>query len=238
MSLQGTPGLAGPVDEATVRCSWPDLDGLGIAVVAQPPDGSSVVRVQLLPGRVQVHAGAGTGPDYAERVFEGRGVTSFDASGGAQVRSSLTETTAAPPASTAVGAVTDITASIDCGDQTPGRSTVTLTGETPSGPVVSARLDPVRVECDLTPQGTEVTASGVLDVGGTDVLVSLGLLSDGSVTVNKSTADGSSQYSAFGDSTIGREAARVRADVIEEDVTAGRTLHVEGELTCGRNAAG
>ena len=53
-----------------------------------------------------------------------------------------------------------------------------------------------------------------------------------------SAPDGSRQYSAFGDTTIGQEAARVRADVIEEDVTPGRTLHVEGELTCGRNAAG
>jgi len=239
ISFSGSRGLAGRATDPSVRCNWPDLEGLSIAVLAQPPDASSLARIRLRLGNVQVVIGSGEGPEYHERAFEGTGVTSFDAAKGARVDSTLTETRAAPGSTGEnVGAVTSIRASVECGDQTPGRSTVTITGETPIGAVAAATLDPVRVECDATPDGDEVAASGLIQVGSTEALLSLGLSSDGAVTVNKTSASASRQYRAFGTSTITATGAHVRADVVEEGASPGGTLHVEGDLSCGRNAAG
>jgi hypothetical protein len=233
----GDPGLSGTVRDAGVRCNFPALEGLGIALLAELPDSASLARVSVQPDKVTVIVGSGSDADYHERTFEGAGVSSFDAATGARVDSTLTE---AAPKSTSgdVGTVTEIEGSIECGDQTAGSSTVTITGDTAEGALSAARLDPVRVECDASPDGDEVFASGLVQVGATKALVAIGLASDGTVSVDESLASGRHRYIADGASTITSTGASVRADAVEQDGMPARTLHIEGDLTCGVLAAG
>jgi hypothetical protein len=238
ITFTGSEDLAGRAVEPSVRCNWPALEGLSIAVLAEPPAAGSLARIRLRPGHVEVIVGAGEGPDYRERAFEGTGVTSFDAARGAEIDSTLTETTATPAPARGVGSMTAIRGSVECGDQTSGESTVTITGETLLGPVSGAVLDPVRVECADTPAGNEVTASGLVQVGSGEVLLSLGLASDRTVTVNKATATAMGEYHADQRWVSSANGAYVEADVVERATAAPRMLRLQGDLICGRNAAG
>jgi hypothetical protein len=238
ITFDGSRDVAGQLVEPDVRCNWPDLEGLSIALLAQAPDSDSLARIRLSPGHVEVFIGSGEGPDYRERAFEGTGVTSFDAVRGAEIDSALTETTPTPGPAAGVGSVSAIRGSVECGDQTPGASTVTISGETLLGPVAGAVLDPVRVECSDTPAGNEIAASGLVQVGSSPVLLSLGLASDRTVTVNKTTASGSGSYHADSRWVSSADGGYVEADVVEQSTTSPRTLHLRGDLTCGRNASG
>lgn len=240
ISFTGGVGLTGAATDPSVRCNFPVLEGLSIAVLAQPPNSTLLARIGLQSGKVKVFVSSGSDPDYHERAFEGTGVTSFDAAKGAVVDSTLTET-AATAGSTrgSLGAITAIKGSVECGDQTAGTSTVTITGDTAEGALAAAVLDPVRVECDVTPDGDEVFASGLMAVGSATALVSVGLSSDGAVTVDETLVSGSHRYLASGSSTITSTGAHVRAEVVEQGAaTPAHTLHVEGDLSCGLNAAG
>jgi hypothetical protein len=234
----GDPGLSGAVRDPDVRCNFPVLEGLSIALLVELPDSASLARVGVRSDKVTVVVSSGSGADYHERTFEGTGVTAFDATKGARVDSALTE--AAAPGSTkgSLGVLTQIVGSIECGDQTAGTSTVTITGDTAEGPLSAAVLDPVRVECDASVDGDEVFASGLVQVGAAKALVAIGLGSDGSVSVDETLASGRHRYVASGSSTITSTGATVRADVVERDATPAHTLHIEGDLTCGVLAAG
>jgi hypothetical protein len=213
---------------------------LSIAVLAQPPNATLSARIGVRSDEVKVFVSSGSGSDYHERAFEGTGVTAFDAAKGARIDSTLTETAAtAGTTSGSLDAITAIKGSIECGDQTSGTSTVTITGDTAEGALASAVLDPVRVECAGSPDGDEVVAMGLMAVGETNALVKLGLTSDGAVTVDETLPSGSHRYKADGSSTITSTGAHVRADVVEQGAaTPARMLHVEGDLSCGRHAAG
>jgi hypothetical protein len=239
VSFDGDLNLAGASRESSVRCRWPDLDGLSIAVLTTPPDDSVLARIELRSGHVTVILGSTSG-EYHERAFTGSGVTAFDPAEGASIDSTLTET-AATPGTTAggIGAVTAIRGAVRCGDQTAGSSTVTLTGETDAGVLSGAMLDPVRVECDATPAGPEVSVSGLTRVGSDLALVSIGLTSDGAVTVDKGTATASRRYVASGIASVTPTGAHVVADTVQQGASAPpHMLHVEGDFVCGRNASG
>jgi hypothetical protein len=235
--LNGSRGIDGRAAEPSVRCNWPDLDGQAIAVLAQPPEAGSLVRIQLQPGHIEVFISSGEGAAYHERTFQGTGVRSFDASRGAEIDSSLTETTTGSPTAD-VGSVRAIRGAVNCGDQTAGTSDVRVSGDTILGPVSGAILDPVRVECDDTPAGNEIAASGLVKVGGDSVLMSIGLASDRTVSVNKATPNSSGSYYADSRWISSADGGFLEADVVEQSATAPRRLHLEGDLTCGRNANG
>jgi hypothetical protein len=240
ISFTGGAGLTGAATGPSVRCNFPVLEGLSIAVLAQPPDSALQARIGLRSDKVKVFLSSGSGPDYHERAFEGSGVSSFDVAKGAMVDSTLTET-AATAGSTkgGVGAISAIKGSVACGDQTAGTSTVRITGVTAAGTLAAAVLDPVRVECDASPGGDEIASSGLVQVGSTKALVAVGLSSDGAVTVNELSPLGSHRYTASGTTTITPTGGHVRADVVEKGAaTAAHTLHVEGDLSCGLHAAG
>jgi hypothetical protein len=238
ITLTGSEGVAGRAADPDVRCNWPHLEGQSIALLAELSEAGSLARIQLRPGHVEVFVGAGEGAGYHERSFRGTGVTSFDAATGAEIDSTLTETTATPGPAAGVGSVTAIRGSVECGDQTPGESAVTITGETLVGPVTGAMLDPVRVECYNTSAGNEIAVSGLVQVGSTPVLLSLGLASDRTVTVNKTTASATGEYRADSRWTSAANGGYVEADVVEQSATSPRRLHLQGDLTCGRNATG
>ena len=238
ITLGGAVGLAGPASKEGVRCNLPGLDGSTIAVLAVPPDGVSLARIALERAKVTVIVGAGDGADYHERAFAGSGVTTFDAARRAIFDSTLTEipeTTATTKGK--IGAVTSIKGTVECGDQTPGTSTVTLTGAAPEGALRNAVLDPVHVECDPSPQGPELVASGLVQIGTTTGLVTIGITSDGAVTLYESLPMTHRRYTATGTATVTTKGAHVRADVVDQNASASR-VHVEGDFTCGVNAAG
>lgn len=237
--MTGAIGLAGAATSPSVRCNFPDLDGLGIAVLAQPPDSTLQARIGLRSGKVKVFVSSGSGPDYHERAFEGTGVSSFDAASGAAIDSTLAETNATAGSTPGdLGVITAINGFVECGDQTAGTSTVTISGDTAEGALTAAVLDPVRVECDASPDGDEVAASGLTTVGSATARVAIGLTSDGAVTVDENLPSISHRYVADGSSTVTSRGAHVRADVVEQGATPAHTLHVEGDLVCGLHAAG
>jgi hypothetical protein len=241
MTFTGDAGLEGTASSTSVRCHSPDLAGLSIAVLAQPPDSGALARIRLWADRVEVIVGSGTGADYRERAFEGTGVTSFDPDRGAELDTTLTETesgTATTAGNVRVGALTAITGSVDCRDQTAGSSTLTITGETAEGALQGATLDPVRVECYASPDGDEVFASGLVMVGSTPALLSIGLTSDGGVTVDETLPSSGHRYKATGSTSVTTTGAHLSADVVDEGATPPRTLHLEGDLVCGRYADG
>jgi hypothetical protein len=213
---------------------------LSIAVLARLTDSTLQARIGLRSGKVKVFVDSGSGSDFHERVFEGTGVTSFDAAKRAVVDSTLTETAAAPGSTKGnLGVLTAIKGSVECGDQTPGTSTVAITGNTAEGALNAAVLDPVRVECDASPGGNEVYASGLVTVGSTKALVAIGLTSDGAVTVDEVLPSGRHRYTSAASSKVTPTGAHVGARVVEhEAASAPATLDVEGDVTCGLHASG
>jgi hypothetical protein len=239
VSFRGDADLDGSVTEPSVRCNVPDLAGSSIAVLGQPRSLVLHARLAVQRDKVTVVVSSGSGDTYHERAFEGDGVERFDAARGAVIRSELAGATAGEGTTPGgIPAITAIEGTIHCGDQTPGSSTVTITGDTPDGRLDAAVLDPVRVECDATPGGDEVYASGIANAGTRRVFVGIGLTSDGGVTMNKNTDSTSRRYTAFGSTTITPEGAQVDATVVDEGTDLARALQVAGTLTCGRNAAG
>ena len=240
VSFTGGAGLTGAATNTSVRCNFPVLEGLSIAVLAQPPDATLLARIGVRSDKVKVFVSSGSGPDYHERAFEGTGVTAFDAAKGVRIDSTLTETAATAGATSgSLDAITAIKGSVECGDQTTGTSTVKITGDTAEGSLASAVLDPVRVECTASPDGDEVVALGLMAVGETNALVKLGLTSDGAVTVDETLPSGSHRYMADGSSTITSTGAHVHADLVEQGAaTPAHRLHVEGDLSCGTASRG
>ena len=240
LTFTGGVGLEGSITEPSVRCNFPDLEGLSIAVLARLTDSTLQARVGLRSGKVKVFVDSGSGSDFHERAFEGTGVTSFDAATQAVVDSTLSETAAAPGSTKgSIGAITAIKGSVECGDQTPGTSTVTITGNAAEGALNAAALDPVRVECDAISGGTEVYASGLVTVGSTKALFAIGLTSDGAVTVDEVLPSGHHRYAAAASSKVTPTGAHVRAQVVEQEAASGaHTLDVEGDVSCGLHASG
>jgi len=109
---------------------------------------------------------SGAGSTYVERDFTGTGVTAFDAATGATLDSPLTEV-AITDARGTLGVLTSIKGTIDCGNQMPGSSALTVSGSTPKG-AVSGGLSPVNVECtSSTTYGSAVSVDGIIQVGST-----------------------------------------------------------------------
>jgi hypothetical protein len=231
--LTGAAGLSGAVVDPTVTCNFPALDGTGIAVLAQAPD-SSLLRILVQRERVRVVVSAGEGSDYHERAFEGTGVSAFDAAARVTVDASLRESAAGKGTTKGnLRAITAIKGSARCRDQSPGSSTVALTGDTADGRLDAARLEPVLVECNTDPVGNEAVALGIVRVGDTRAHIKLALTSNG-VTVEETRPSGTRRYTGKGTSTVTTTRAEVRADVAEQNAAGtAHTIHVEGELTCG-----
>jgi hypothetical protein len=143
LTFDGNIGLAG-VATGEVTCSFPGLDGLGISMFAAAPDATFSYRVTITPDEVSIHVDSGAGSTFSERNFRGPGVLGFDATTGAQVDAQLTEaehTQGVEPGQ--IGTITAVRGSIVCGDQTPGSSTITVTGESPQARYDASPLDPV-----------------------------------------------------------------------------------------------
>jgi hypothetical protein len=230
VTVQGDAALTSAFAQPDVRCSFPDVGGPSIALLSTPP--GLVFRIKVQQSKVTVLVNDNASPTANERDFAGTGVTTFDAGGGAQIDSTLTEIPAesgAPPGS--IGQLTAIKAFVDCAGQDPGRSTVTLTGDTPQGTLTNATFGTARVECN--PSGNEVILIGIVNVAGSDTFVDVGLRTD-AVSVNKAVTGGNNSYlSSPGAATVTDTGAQVNGDATEQGGTGSHVLHVEGEATCG-----
>jgi hypothetical protein len=209
------------------------VDGLRISVFAKGSDSTFTYRISLAVDRVFIQVDSGAGPTFHERNFEGTGVSGFDARRGATVDSNLTE--AAPTAHVergAIGTITAVTGSLGCGDQTPGSSTLTVTGDTPTGRYEASRLDPVIVECYFA--SDQVTVIGIARAGATKVLLMVSLGPD-QLNVEEALGSAGQRYYAPGvaAATLTSNGGNAKADVVEKDAAPPHMLHVEGGAVCG-----
>jgi hypothetical protein len=235
LTFAGDPGLEGLPTDATVTCSFPDVEGLRISIFAQAPDATFSYRIWVSADKVFVHVDSGADSTFHERNFEGGGVSGFDATEGALVDTDLAD---APPSAGvdpgSIGTVTAVKGSIDCGNQTPGSSTITVTGDTSAGRYEASRLDPVVVEC--YPLSDQVTVIGIARAGDTKLLLMVSLGSDGLHLEEALGTAGPRYYGSLpGSATLTPEGGHADGDVVERDAdtTPPHTLHVEGTVTCG-----
>ena len=188
-------------------------------------------------GKVFVRISTGSGADFRVREFTGTGLSGFDAATGAQFDSPVSETTPAGSNKGALGAVTAIKGSVDCGNFTAGTSTVKLSGDTADG-AVNGALDPVLVTCTTNAQGNFVVVRGIANVGSSKAIFFVTTQPDGTLTIFE-TVQSSVQQRQYqgppGSGTPTTSGTNLKGDAVEQNATPPHTLHVEGDATCGSN---
>ncbi len=231
----GDANVSGPITVSSVLCSWPGTDGPGIRVFAQPasqtPSGVHLV-ILIQAQTVNVKAATGAGNTYAQRLFNGPGVSSFDTTKGATVDATLTEdrTQAAHPGT--IGAMSSIKLTVACGNEQPGTASVTVTGNTPGG-ALSGQLTSARVDCATYPQGKTADITALTQVGGSPMLIIVGATWAGiTVSVDGHFYTNTDPSSGTATST----GAHWSGDVTDQS-GGGGTLHVSGTATCGTSTA-
>jgi hypothetical protein len=249
LTFTGDPGLAGPATKAQVSCNFPKPDGsLTIFVLDQPSEPAAVFNMHVSAGKVSVGVYSGSGTGFRGRNFQGSGVTGFDAAKGARIDSTLTEVTGSGDNPGPLGAITSIKGVIDCGSQTPGTSTITLSGDTAEGSV-NGGLHPFRAECDTSASiGNRVFLVGAGRVGSAKALFEITFATD-AITIFEfvvGTPGASHSYAVKGAgvATLTANGAHVAGDAVEQAPTSGsaqaaaHTLHVVGSVTCGTTVHG
>ena len=242
LTLAGDPGLDGAVGTPEVTCQFPDVEGLRIAVLAQASDPNIVYRVSIGPDKVTLRVDSGAGSDFHERTFEGSGVSQFEPRTGAHVDAQLTEVASAADSDHgSLGVVRAIKGTVECGDQTPGSSTITVTGDTATAHFDKATLEPALVECYFS--AGEVIVLGIAHAGDTKVHLLVSITSQGLGIEEELQPSGQRRYeaapgSSSAASVITGDGGRANGDVVEKDATPPHALHVEGEAVCGTPVRG
>ena len=239
ITLTGDPAVAGSTSAGSIQCNYPTVGGPVIVLYPQLASGGATARIELSSELVSVRYAAGSGKTYVERDFTGTGVTSFDAATGAQVDAAL-DGVANAAATGTLGAILSIKGSVDCGNQQPGRSTITLTGATAQGQLSGTALDPVLVECDSGAQAASVQVAGVAMVGPITTLFVIVANDNGSFSVSQEPQTGLSAFytgRSVKSVTLSAGGLHISADAIET-LPAGskETPHkitVSGDATCG-----
>ncbi len=240
--LAGTLGLNGQFSASSISCNYPTPSGPQIIAFGQIGTNGPFVQVFVSPGSAFVRADMGSGTTFKMRTFVGSGVPQFDGASGAQINSPLKENTASNLSTTGIGVVSSISGKIDCGDQVPGTSTITVTGSTPQGPMTGP-LTSAKVTCQIvssgTAAGTYVDLVALTQIGSTTVTVNI-TTGAHQVTVFESSALGQASFADYTSSgaTISGMSVHVSADIAQQ--TSGSpppstvfTVHVEGDATCG-----
>jgi hypothetical protein len=233
--LMGDTSLAGPMSASQIICGQPSLNGPQIEVLGKAGTSGPQIVLFIGAGHIEVRAATGAAASLRLRSFVGTGVTAFDAASGAQVSSSLTETTDAATATGNIGKVASISGALDCGNEQPGVANVLVSGDSPQGTLAGA-ITNVHVLCTITASGTFVGISGLTTSGATPLLVFV-TASNGLLQVGVETQTAGSFYmgKTAGIVTLVPGGARFAGDVTES-VTGGATphvLHVAGDATCG-----
>ncbi|MGZ4672602.1 MAG: hypothetical protein ACXV8K_08075 [Ilumatobacteraceae bacterium] len=239
LKFVGDVGLAGASSNPVVSCNFPTVDGTEvIRLLAQPALPAALFNITVSTDKISIVVASGSGTAYSARWFEGSGVTTFDPATGVQIDTQLTETTPSTTNHGTIGAITSVSGSIDCGNQTAGTSTVTYSGDSLEGPI-NAPPGPFRVECDTSSQGDFVSFVSIVSVGGLKALVFTTFQPDSINAFETFAGPPVVQHQYFvkaaGVSTLTGTGAHVVGDIVEQSPKTGEahTLHIEGDVTCG-----
>jgi hypothetical protein len=233
VTLTGDPSLTGAMTIDTIECSDPSLSGEQIFVAGSPAASPSTsMHLTLAAGTVAIVLDTGSGSSFHARQFSGTGITGFDAAKGAQLSGPVTDTTPATSNTAGIGTLRSVAGTIDCAGQTPGSSTITISGTDSLG-TVSGGITSVHVICLST---GEVETFGLTQVAGAPASVII-FQFPGRFTMDFISAGGAAQFfTATGVSvTTTSTGATVNGDATQS-VAAGATpstLHVAGQSTCG-----
>jgi hypothetical protein len=241
MTVTGDATAATLTANISIECDFPSFDGPEIVLFGTGATTGQALRVVLSSTSVSVRYAGGAGKTYVERDFTGTGVTTFDAAKGATFDSPL-QTAPVSTATADLGALASIKGSVDCGNQTSGTSTVTVTGSTADGQLNGTMPNPVRVECDTSAKyGNSVQIIGIADVGGTPTqFVIDGTTSQLSVAQYPKGASTSLFYvGKIADGatvTLSPNGVHLSGVATQESAPAGTTaatVTVSGDATCG-----
>jgi hypothetical protein len=235
LTIAGDPAIAGSAGTISVQCNFPSIGG-NVIILYDTNAAGLAVRVVLSPGTVSVRYASGSGKTYLDREFAGTGVTGFDPATGAQIDTSL-NTAPYAGATGNLGTITSVKGSVDCGNQQPGTSTLTLTGSTAEGQLTGVVLNPVRVECVISSNTKYVQVIGVAQLGSIPALVFVDGTASGTFGVTLEPQGGKvAGYSGKAPgATLSQSGMHVSGDATES-VAAGataQTLTVSGDATCG-----
>ena len=237
VGITGTSGLTGDVIASSITCGQPTLAGPQIFVLGTAGKTGPQIVMFITAAQVEIRVATGAATTLKLRSFTGTGVTNFGGLTGATIDTQLTETTAAGTATGDLGAISAIKGTIDCGDQTAGTSTITVTGNTKYG-TLDGTLTAIHVTCNQTASsGNFVGVQGLSTAGGTPVLI---FVTIGSTTLQVAVEIGT-DGSFFSAKTVlvtkvSTTGATATGDVTEGNVASGATpkvLHVTGAATCG-----
>ena len=227
---------------ADAICNNPTYDGPNILFFAQSQDGNVVVLVTLNSGSIGVSERAGAGATYTDREFQGTGVTSLDPATGASFDSDLTETTPSDFNPGTLGKISHVSGTVECGSQTGGVSTVTVSGATPDG-AVNGPLPSFRVACNNSTQnGKGVNVSAIVTAGTNPTQLIINLPANGKATLYAVGKDPNSQTLYMIDPaatySVTDSGVHIDADFVQNQAASGATpgplrLHLAGDLTCG-----
>ena len=234
-TVAGDQGLAGSIAVSGIHCNQPSLDGPVIAMFGQPANKDQSMLITLSPAAITVRLSAGSGATFVQRNFQGAGVSGFDPAVGAKIDSPMTpQAGETVPAS--LGTIVSMVGIVDCGNQQPGTSTITLTDPTTGGGFEQP-LNPVRVECDTNAQGETVQLIGLTPIGGTPNFVIVTIRADG-LSVAESGRSGLTHFfTATGASlaTLSAGGAHADGDLSQKfpAVSTPNIVHMKGDATCG-----
>jgi hypothetical protein len=226
---------------------------MSIRVSGNPPaqpTGGLFVNITIGPGTVTVAEATGNAAQYRSRTFSGTGVSGFDATRGVQLNGPLTEVLDATPQPGTLGSFTSINGTVTCGDQTPGTTTIKLTGTTAEG-AFGGDLTSARVSCITNKFGQGVQVSAFTTAGSQRALLLINIekyVNDPSVanapafTVFEQLQNAPSHFydRTQGTFSVTATGAHVDGDLAEQ-VTGGatpHTVHLSGDATCGSSSTG
>ena len=240
-TLTGDAGVSGPLTVGTthfVTCDAPTLKGTTILAYENATNPAIGVLLTVRASTIEVRLAEGSGTAYTERIFDGAGVTSFDAFSGARFTSSLTETTPASANKGTIGSISSISGSVSCGTFTPGSASLTVAGDTPAG-TLAGGLTSVRVLCGTNSSGGYITVSGLGRAGSTPVVVSLvGGVGGATFYVVVQTASSVYEFSSTTAGIVTLTGSNGTYNGTAKEVStstgaAGRSVTVSGSATCG-----
>jgi hypothetical protein len=229
--------LAGPLTPTSISCAFPGLDGSTITVLARTVDPNAQTFIIVTGAAVRVRVASGSGKTYLERDFDGKGVSSYDAARGGHLDAALHESVVAKGGAKTLPAAMSIKGDIHCGGQTPGSSTIVLSGETGIG-AIGGTLSSVRVRCATDTRGKVVTAVGIAKVGAKRALVFVdGQPNAFTLVVEPAGATTALVFKSSGNTaatTTGRS-MHVSGNATDQPVAGQRahTVHAAGDAVCG-----
>jgi hypothetical protein len=227
-----TGAVSGMAPGPSVGCNSPAISGLAIVLFGATATKDLYSTITISAQKVTVTLDAGGGATFSARSFAGTGVTGFDAAKGAVIDSPLTEVPSSSRPGT-IPAISAIKGTIDCGNQVPGSSSVTISGSAPEG-ALSGPIDPVRVDCNPHATPATVHATGIIKLGTMPVILVFQATGTGFTAFVPPTTTSTQHFFMTTDpttATISASGAHIAGTATEAGTT--NSVTVNGDLVCG-----